>query len=499
LPLSNIIGTTTSGEILNGKVYKNTIMVSFSLFECTTIKSNLYILDNTFDIQHVVDDLIQDDTKAIIVFSDGLKSNAESFLKKLYTRNPDIVISGGRAGDNAEFQKTFVFNEKTFSENACIIATLSSDELIVHNNYILNWTPIGRDMIVTKVDNNILYELDGIPILDVYEKYLGSDVINDLPHSSMEFPLIVKRDNFHIARDPIGKTEDDALIFAGNFEEGDSVCFSFGNIDDVSEYNQKYFDIFSKNPSESIFVYSCTARKSLMGDRLVDELNILESISPTIGFFTYGEYFHRENIVEILNVTTTFLMLSESSKINVKKLKNMPYVRHDIVKKALTNLVKVTTHDILTSIYNRAEYIKRLGQKIKSAQRYKEYFGIILIDIDYFKLINDNYGHTVGDEVLKKLAKILVENIREDDFVARWGGEEFIIIVNYVSTNNLEKLTKKIQKKISETSFSPIPRLTASFGLTVYTQNDTQDKIFNRVDNALYLAKRDGRNTYVIG
>jgi len=507
LPNANIIGTTTSGEICSGKVYAKTVTISFTVFENTVVRSNFYSLDDSFKLEDVENDLIRDDTKALIIFSDGLKSDAEKLLKDIYTFKQKIVIAGGRAGDNNEFKKTYIFDEKNYSEDGCVIATLSSQELIVNNDYILNWTPIGKDMTVTKAENNILYELDGMPILDVYRKYLGDDVIQNLPASAMEFPLIVKKDSIYVARDPIVKMEDDSLMFAGNFEEGDNVRFSFGNIEDISGDVGGYFTEFSKFPAESIFVYSCSARKALMGGKLNDELNMLESLASTAGFCTYGEYFHTSNIVELLNVTTTFLALSESPTVQKRVLKESKSNDVDVVKKALTHLVKVTTqelehistHDSLTAIYNRVEYLKRVSLKIKGAQRYKESFGLILIDIDHFKLVNDNYGHSAGDDVLKKLAEIFVYNVREDDLVARWGGEEFIIIVNYATVRVLEKLAKKLQTKIAESDFSPIPRLTVSFGLSVYIDGDTEETLFKRVDNALYTAKQGGRNRYIVG
>ena len=507
LPDANIIGTTTSGEICLGKVYDNSVTISFSIFESTVVKSNFYNLDDNFKLSDVVNDLITDDTKVLIIFSDGLKSNAEKLLKDIYTLKQEAIIAGGRAGDNNKFKKTYVFDEKNYSENGCVIATLNSKQLIVNNDYMLNWTPIGKDMTVTKVDNNILYELDGIPILDIYRKYLGNDAVKNLPESAMEFPLIIKKDNIYIARDPIVKMEDDSLMFAGNFEEGDNVRFSFGNIEDISGDVGNYFNEFSKFPAESIFVYSCSARKALMEGKLNDELNILESLAHTSGFFTYGEYFHTSNIIELLNVTTTFLALSESSTVKKRVLKKTKVQSVDVVKKALTHLVKVTTqelehistHDTLTALYNRSEYIKRVCLKIKGAQRYKEKFGLMLIDIDHFKLINDNYGHAVGDKILKKLADALVNNVREDDLVARWGGEEFVIIVNYATVNILEKLAKKLQKKIAEVDFSPVNRVTVSFGLSTYVDGDTEERLFKRVDNALYAAKNSGRNCYVVG
>jgi len=507
LPHSNIIGVTTAGEICLGKIYEGSVVISFTVFNTTSVKSKMYDLSSDCKIENTINDLVTAETKAIIIFSDGLNSNAEKLVKGVYALRPEIVIAGGRAGDNFVFEKTYVFNETGYTQNGYVIASLSADELLVNSDYILNWTPIGKDMIVTKAKGNILYELDGMPIYDVYKKYLGEDVIDNFPKSSMEFPLIIKKEHILIARDPLLKTDDSALMFAGNFEEGDVVRFSFGDIEDIEDEATEYFNKFKTIPAESIFVYSCAARKSLMGDKLEDEINILESLTQTSGFFTYGEYFHTSNIAEILNVTTTFLALSESPFILERNLKSYEAKEYDVVKKVLTHLIKVTTeelehistHDILTSIYNRAAYIKQLGIMIKSAERYGESFGLIMLDIDRFKLINDNYGHLIGDEILKSLAKIFLESIREDDLIARWGGEEFIIIAKYATVEDLEQLVQNLQKKISQHSFHPVPRVTLSFGLSVYIKGDNEDSIFKRVDNAMYTAKQNGRNTYVFG
>jgi len=507
LPQANIVGVTTAGEIFHGKILECSIVISFSIFDSTHIKSKMYDLTTEHKIEDAVNELVTSDTKAMIIFSDGLKSNAEQLIRAVYALKPEIVIAGGRAGDNFTFDKTYVFDESAHTQNGYIIATLSGDELHVNSDYILNWTPIGKDMIVTKAKGNTLYELDGMPIYDVYKKYLGDDVIDNFPQSSMEFPLTIKKDNILVARDPLLKTDDNALMFAGNFEEGDIVRFSFGNIEDIEDEAIEYFERFKAIPAESIFIYSCAARKSLMGDKLEDEINILESLAPASGFFTYGEYFHTSNIAEILNVTTTFLALSESPLILERNLKKHEAKGYDVVKKVLTHLIKVTTkelehistHDILTSMYNRVAYIKKLGIMIKSAERYGETFGLVMLDIDHFKLINDNYGHFMGDNILKDLAEIFVDNVRKDDLIARWGGEEFMIIAKYATMEDLELLVQNLQKKIAEHSFYPVPRVTLSFGLSVYMEGDNEDSIFKRVDNAMYTAKQNGRNTYVIG
>ena len=506
LPQAHIIGTTTNGEIVHGEMLDRQIVISISIFETTQIRSAFYNLDESFSLKRIQQELICDDTKALIIFSDGLKSNAENLLKELYVLKPDMVIAGGRAGDNLVFEQTYVFNEDHSSDNACVIATLSGNELTVNSDYMLNWTPIGKDMVITKVNENILYELDGIPILDIYKKYLGEDIMENLSKICMEFPLIVKRDGIVVARAPLLKTEDDGLMFAGNFEFGDTVRFSFGNIEDIVADSYRHFQEFKQFPAEAVYIYSCAARKALIGEKLDDEVYMLESIAPTVGFFTYGEYFHAGSVIEMLNVTTTFIALSETKEVQEKSLKPHPEHQYDEMRRALTHLIKVTnqelehvsTHDSLTGLYNRTEYKNVIERKIKSAERYKEHFGLLLIDIDFFKLVNDEYGHNVGDVVLQKFVKILQRNIREDDFIARWGGEEFIIIANYAKEKELETLAKKLKKKILEADFSPVSRLSASFGLTAYKEGDTSDTLFKRVDNALYKAKQNGRNRYEI-
>ena len=506
LPHANIIGTTTAGSIANAKMYDKKIIISCSVFKKSSVASKLYTCSDEFTAQIIKDDLVQADTKAMILFSDGLQSDAETLISKIHQALPEIVIAGGRAGD-LHFEKTFVFDEKSYSEKGCIAATLSGESLYAKSDYVLAWTPIGKEMTVTKAEGTMLYELDGIPVLDIYRRYLGEHIIPDMPGSCMPFPLLLKKGDVTVARDPVAIIEDGCLRYGGKFEVGDVVRFSFADIEDLTDHLDELYASLSQNLAETIYVYSCVARKAVLGEKLEDELRVLEAVAPTSGFFTFGEFFQSSKVAELLNVTTTALFLSESSKIEHKKKSFTPIHSYDSIKKSLTHLVKMTSqelerlsnHDSLTSLYNRQEYIRVLIKMIKSAERYGETFGMIMLDIDFFKLVNDNYGHDVGDQVLQKIAKVLLENVREDDFVARWGGEEFIIIAKNATLHALEKIARKIQKKIAQTPFDPVPKITLSFGLTLYREGDDEDALFKRVDNALYRAKTNGRDQYIVG
>jgi len=506
LPHAKILGTTAGGVISEGIMYEHESAISFSLFDKTHLECQLFSFARDDVLASIEKELIFQDTKAMVIVSDGLVSDAETFLKQLYEKNSDIVIAGGRASDY-EFEKTFVFNDQESSENGCIVCSFSGDSFYANSDYMLKWTPVGKDMVVTKAKGSTLYEIDNMPVIEVYRKYLGDDIVKDLPSSCMPFPLILYRDGVLVARDPISvKKDENALVFAGLFEEGDIVRFSFANIEELTDNLEDIFNNLNAMPVEGVYIYSCSARKALLQEKLVSELNVLESLAPTSGFFTFGEYFSSGKIAELLNVTTTFLLLSESNTIEHKKLKGRIDSDFDPIRKALTHLVKVTsselenlsTHDTLTKLYNRSEYLRVIKRKITSAKRYHESFGLILIDIDLFKSVNDNYGHDVGDIILRRFAKVLLYSVREDDFVARWGGEEFIIITGKIEKKGLQRLLEKLQRRIKEADFTPLEGITASFGATLYKEGDTYEELFKRVDHALYRAKSGGRDRYEI-
>ena len=155
-------------------------------------------------------------------------------------------------------------------------------------------------------------------------------------------------------------------------------------------------------------------------------------------------------------------------------------------------LLSVT--DKLTGLFNRLKLDESLNDEFNRSNRFKRSFGIIIIDIDYFKRVNDTYGHQVGDQVLIQFAKILKENIRKVDILGRWGGEEFMIICPETNFEGTIKLAQSLRKIISKYDFPNIGNFSASFGVSIYNNDENIDKVIARADNALYKAKENGRN-----
>jgi diguanylate cyclase (GGDEF)-like protein len=163
-------------------------------------------------------------------------------------------------------------------------------------------------------------------------------------------------------------------------------------------------------------------------------------------------------------------------------------------KKVEEKLRVLSTTDELTGAYNRRAFNEYLGANIDRAMRYNEHLSMFLLDIDNFKKINDTYGHDVGDLVLKALARVVRESVRQQDIVARWGGEEFTILLPQTGKDAALQLAERLRKNIAVNDFPKVGRITVSIGLAELQVDDTSDALVKRADLALYQAKDSGRN-----
>jgi diguanylate cyclase (GGDEF)-like protein len=153
--------------------------------------------------------------------------------------------------------------------------------------------------------------------------------------------------------------------------------------------------------------------------------------------------------------------------------------------------------DKLTGIFNRQILDIHLDLALKEFSRHKKPFSLVVTDIDHFKIINDTYGHLAGDAVLCYLTDQIKLIVRDSDILSRWGGDEFIIILNDCTLENAVTITEKIQTKINENTISykkNIIKSTISFGVTQCRRDDTSESILARADACLYAAKEKGRN-----
>jgi diguanylate cyclase (GGDEF)-like protein len=155
--------------------------------------------------------------------------------------------------------------------------------------------------------------------------------------------------------------------------------------------------------------------------------------------------------------------------------------------------------DILTGIANRKYIEQKISENINEFERYGHKFGLLFIDIDHFKAVNDKYGHNAGDEILKIISKTLSKNIRSFDTAGRLGGEEFVVLIQNIDINSLKKTSEKLRALVEASSYQShnpdiIISVTISVGATISRPGDKPKDILNRADSLMYQSKKSGRN-----
>jgi nitrogen-specific signal transduction histidine kinase len=364
-PNSCIIGSTTDGEIIDGDVVTNTIVISITYFEKNKCLVNFVNYDDFDSIysagQALSKTICKEDTKVLICFADGLTTNGDQLLQGLASYNDKIAIAGGLSGDNAQFINTFLICNDKILENAAVAVSISG-ELHVSTNFNFNWMPIGKELTITNSKENIVYTIDDKSAKDTYEYYLGKDISDSLPSIGIEFPLIIKRGGISIARAVVGSNDDGSLAFAGNVNKGDVVQFGYGNSNFIIDQSSKSLHSLSKSPLETIFIYSCMARRRFIPEMIHIETKPLNKLSVVSGFFTYGEFFtnQKNSQYELLNQTMTILGLSESDTINETSNDDHFLAKNENSRtiNALSHLVNITSQELREINTNLEENVK---------------------------------------------------------------------------------------------------------------------------------------------
>jgi len=364
LPSSAIIGSSTAGIIKDGDIEDSAVVISFSVFEHSVVKAKSYSNLSTDEIlEQISKDVITPRTKLLLFFANTFTLDSEKLLMQIEQKYPHLIIAGGNGADDFKFESCKVLSGANEQCDA-VFAAIDSDVLHIQTASLLNWQSIGKELTVTKADGARLYELDNRPVLDVYEHYFGKEIVDQILQLGTKFPLIHNYEGVDVARAPIGVHEDGSLTLAGRLETGMKVRFGFANVNDIEEYN--HHELLKKYPykMEAAYIYSCSARRSMIGSYLNNEVSIIEKIAPTSGFITYGEFFHNTQAKSnyLLNITTTFVMLSEKSSNALIEQDNLSVVKtdQDITLKALTTFISKTSSELDENLF----YLEQFKQAV---------------------------------------------------------------------------------------------------------------------------------------
>ncbi len=193
---------------------------------------------------------------------------------------------------------------------------------------------------------------------------------------------------------------------------------------------------------------------------------------------------------DICSLTIIILIFCSLIVKNINKLQRIQFIDTQALE-------RLSSTDALTGALNRRKYDQDLEKEITRAQRYQLPLSGIMLDLDNFKRINDEYGHLAGDKILVRLCSYIRTLIRKIDQIYRWGGEEFIIILPNTRLKAAEQLANRIQNFLQKADFSPASEVACSFGVTSWNEYEIADSFTNRLDQLLYQAKRKGKGCIV--
>jgi hypothetical protein len=302
-PQAQIIGCTTSGEITSEGVFDNSLHITAMKWE----RSNLKFISkpvNSMEQSHalgaqIAAELNEDNLKGVFVLSDGLNVNGSELVEGLQEILPDIPITGGLAGDDAQFTKTLVLNNNKVEDRIVVAVGIYGDDAIVTSGALGGWKPYGPPRRITRSNKNIVYELDNQPALPLYKMYIGY-YANELPASGLNFPFaIMEEKDIQVIRTLLSINEkDNSLTFAGNIKEGATVRFLKSDHDKlVNGASEAAQQILNKNvdinDNALAICVSCVGRKLVMKSEVSDEVYAVQRLlgmkTGITGFYSNGE------------------------------------------------------------------------------------------------------------------------------------------------------------------------------------------------------------------
>lgn len=304
-PSADIVLSSTAGEILDVEVYDGTLVTTAIQFEKTVIKSRQLAINNNWtsdgDLGKDLAKLFpQENLKHVLLLSHGLNVNGTRLIEGMKAElNQSVSISGGLAGDGPDFVKTVVGLNDTPSANKVVAVGFYGKSIKIGYGSFGGWDTFGHSRKITRSEDNVLYELDGKPALDLYKSYLG-DKARELPASGLLFPLSIKTDENakdELVRTILSVNEDEkSLTFAGDIPEGGEARLMKANFESLYEGASRAAEnsiAILKDQAQLALLISCVGRKLILKQHTEDEVESVREVigdeALMTGFYSYGE------------------------------------------------------------------------------------------------------------------------------------------------------------------------------------------------------------------
>lgn len=518
-PEAEIAGMTTAGGIDNGRMQLRQTVVTIQFFEKSDVHTAIYDFS-----QEPMEELgekarsfcqRQKDLSALLLLMTQRYYNFEPFLTALDKLGKDIPICGGYAHTYRNEEGICVFTKDAILSRGILLVTFSGDVKVMTTS-VMGWQPLGRTMTITAIDGPlVIRSLDHKPAAYFYQKYLHS---TDFGKSELLFPLVRSRHQVQLSILPLEHRSDGALQTNVFSHVGDQVQMAYGDPDQVILSSREALGHIERFAPEGMLLISCVTRRYFLKEDVNQILSAYSDFCVAPGGYVNGELIRIDGKTQATNMTLISVCFREGEAplVAATRKPHAPVVLGETLStiQRLATFVTETTkelaetqkqlsfaasHDSLSGLFNRGAMEKYLAQCIKNNAEIGMPLSAIMIDLDHFKTINDTYGHSIGDAVIRTLADLMKKHTAGRGYAGRWGGDEFLIILPGFTLETAEMLSIHMKDALLHAHVLPDDSpVSASFGVTIARPGELEQSFYKRVDNALYTSKENGKNRITI-
>lgn len=402
------------------------------------------------------------------------KTKGEGFLWDSFTRknkNPDKLYK------QLAFVKAFgAYGWFIGSAEYLDIATKKDDKKLLKNIFSVDEMSAQHIMVAT-LDGKLLVDRDAISLVGTNLLKSNNKVVREIYEKALL--MLKKKGSGYISYEwtnPITKAKEIKYTYARVIKNTNWVVAS-------GYYESDIKDMIAKKTVTMYETQQIKLTNLIMGGLILLFISLL--ISYLISNYIKKTYLRYKQ--EISQKTRELQTLNATLEYKVKQ-------RTNELEKMTKKLEHLARTDSLTKIHNRYSIMEILSQEIHRSKRHDIPLSVLMFDIDFFKKINDDFGHDIGDKVLFQLVHVVKSTLREIDFIGRYGGEEFLIIMPETTLVEAKVIANRVKNKVAEYQFENIGKLTVSLGLVELQDDETVDETLKRVDDLMYQSKEGGRN-----
>ena len=521
LPDALYLGSSTFGNIIDGRMSDSDTIIVCTIFEypSTKIKLLQYDLNDEKMIDKLIEEVNENKWVNAVEFLVTMRGRSMTELcRRMSEIREDVEIFGGGAfAPDINCDEACVYSKCAgYSNNGAVFMLLGGEDLHVSSMYITGWKPLGRVFKVTSASGSVLKTLDNKPAYEAYYKYLHINNDDNFFANTLEFPFLYNHNGIDILRAPVSSNGDGSLVMTSDMEENVSARIAYGDPWTILESVHQGGEKVRFFQPEVIHIYSCAARKTFWGaEEACKETLPFQSIAPTSGFFTSGEFLRTGKYLNQHNVTLVIASMREGNKPQssenfvmqketfsgkvsmINRLATFIEAATEELEEANRKLALSVVTDGMTNLLNRSEISRIIKESVKNGESGT---CLAMLDIDNFKSVNDNYGHKEGDNVIIALSDILRDAAEkhENVYAGRWGGEEFMVLFKGYDIAAAADIAESIRERFAGTTYEKSESKTVSVGVITIKSGETSDAACIRVDSALYAAKKNGKNRMVI-